>query len=116
MRCFGTHDELVAADPLYGDLLHGQPMRSVAAWPRWSDGHRPLGVRLRGSLPNSFDVETIYQTTSAMEQFKPEPMPISATRVPLCSRPISLSLDSVTGTDAGPMLPCSWKIVSTLSG
>src|SRR3546814_157688 len=57
-----------------------------------------------------------YQTTSAIEQFSPEPMPSNATRSPFFSRPISRSLLSTIGTEAGPMLPCSPKMVRTFFG
>ena len=57
-----------------------------------------------------------YQTTSAIEQFRPEPMPSSATRLPFFRRPISSSLDSTIGTEAGPMLPCSLKMRQHLRG
>src|SRR5690606_6737415 len=57
-----------------------------------------------------------YQTTSAIEQFRPEPMPSSATRSPFFRRPISRSFESTIGTEAGPMLPCSPKMVMTFFG
>src|SRR5690606_25057559 len=46
--------------------------------------------------------ELVYHSTSAMEQFRPEPMPSRATRLPFFRRPISLSLLSTIGTEAGP--------------
>src|SRR5690606_569714 len=58
----------------------------------------------------------VYQTTSAIEQFRPEPIPSRATRSPFFRRPISRSLLSTIGTEAGPMLPCSPKMVRTLRG
>ena len=39
----------------------------------------------------------LYQTTCAMVQFKPEPMPKSATWSPLFKRPASRSFDNTIG-------------------
>src|SRR6185503_818225 len=78
---------------------------------------RVIRERALGEDPRLFGAGVgTHQTTSAIEQLSPEPMPSSATRLPFFSRPISLSLDSTIGTDAGPMLPCSLKMVSTLAG
>ena len=48
-----------------------------------------------------------YQTTSAIAQLSPEPMPIRATRLPGCRRPCSAALARTSGAPAGPTLPYS---------
>src|SRR5690606_31840735 len=57
-----------------------------------------------------------HQTISAIEQLRPLPMPISATRMPRRRRPISSAFASAIGTDAGPTLPCSGKIEWIFAG
>ena len=48
-----------------------------------------------------------YQMTSAIEQFRPLPMPSMAMRWPFWMRPASTALESTIGVAAGPMLPNS---------
>src|SRR5690606_34918202 len=96
--------------------------RTMPSWPArnprgGASRARRKTTRGRTSRPRS-GVEAVrpYQTTSAIEQFSPEPMPSSAIRLPFFRRPSSRSFDSTIGTEAGPMLPCSPKMVMTFFG
>ena len=55
-------------------------------------------------------VHALYQTTSAIEQFRPLPIPMRAQRVPSFTRPFSIAFLNVIGTDAGPTFPNSGNV------
>lgn len=68
---------------------------------------RTLCVSLLATFNQSTCVRNVHQTISAIEQFRPEPIPSRATRSPRLILPFATALASAMGTAAGPILPSS---------
>src|SRR5436190_6800852 len=103
---------LASAAPQKGGLREGHSLglrkRQVPATPEKPPSSGSSRTRRWETNP--------YQTTSAIEQFNPDPIPSIATRFPFTSLPVSVSFDSAIAIDAGPTLPNSGNTVSTFFG